>query len=145
MNNLKVFLRSIAIIGSIVVAGLSIYLFYLESANQRLFEYFNFSDFLTFLFIGLFIALIAALIFFYFLLLFNKKYGMTFSIILLSVLSALSIVIYSSMILSVIFIANLVGLSLAIFFTKQKPENKKYVKPSSTKAAKEQTNKNSEN
>jgi len=145
MNNLKVFLRSIAIIGSIVVAGLSVYLFYLESVNQRLFEYFNFSDFLNFLFIGLFVGLVGGLIFFYFLLLFNKKYGMTFSIILLSVLCALSIVIYSSMILSVIFIANLIGLSLTIYFTRQKPENKKYVKPSSTKAAKEQTNKNSEN
>jgi len=145
MNNLKVFLRSIAIIGSIVVAGLSVYLFYLESVNQRLFEYFNFSDFLNFLFIGLFIGLIGGLIFFYFLFLFNKKYGMTFSIILLSVLSALSIVIYSSMILSVIFIANLIGLSLAIYFTRQKPENKKYVKPSSPKTDKEQTDKNSEN
>jgi H+/Cl- antiporter ClcA len=145
MNNLKVFLRSIAIIGSIVVAGLSVYLFYLESVNQRLFEYFNFSDFLNFLFIGLFVGLVGGLIFFYFLLLFNKKYGMTFSIILLSVLSALSIVIYSSMILSVIFVANLVGLSLAIYFTRQKPENKKYVKPSSSKTAKEQTDKNSEN
>lgn len=145
MNNLKVFLRSIAIIGSIVVAGLSVYLFYLESVNQRLFEYFNFSDFLNFLFIGLFVGLVGGLIFFYFLLLFNKKYGMTFSIILLSVLSALSIVIYSSMILSVIFIANLVGLSLAIYFTRQKQKNKNYVKPSSSKTAQEQTDKNSEN
>jgi len=89
--------------------------------------------------------LVGGLIFFYFLLLFNKKYGMTFSIILLSVLSALSIVIYSSMILSVIFIANLVGLSLAIYFTRQKPKNKKYVTPSSPKTAKEHTDKNSEN
>jgi hypothetical protein len=49
------------------------------------------------------------------------------------------------MILSVIFIANLIGLSLVIYFTRQKPESKKYVKPSSPKTDKEQTDKNSEN
>jgi len=49
------------------------------------------------------------------------------------------------MILSVIFIANLIGLSLVIYFTRQKPKNKKYVKPSASKTAKKQTDKNSEN
>jgi len=148
MNNLKAFLRSIAIIASIAVAGVSIYLFYLDSVNQRLFQYFDFSNFLTFLFVGLFIALVGVLIFFYFLFLFHKKYGMSVSIILLCALSVLSIFVYSSMILSGIFIANLVGLSLAIYFTRQKPESKKYVKTSTsktTKADKEQTNKKSEN
>lgn len=129
MDNFKVFLRKVSIIASIVVAGISVYLFFLESTNQRLFEYFEFSDFITFLFTGLFVVLVGFLIYFYFRFLFNKKYGMSLSFIILTAITALSIGLYSSMMLSVIYVVNLAGLSLVIYFTREKPDQKKSVKP----------------
>ncbi|RAO99859.1 hypothetical protein PW5551_01375 [Petrotoga sp. 9PW.55.5.1] len=129
MDNFKVFLRKVSIIASIVVAGISVYLFFLESTNQRLFEYFEFSDFITFLFTGLFVVLVGFLIYFYFRFLFNKKYGMSLSFIILTAITALSIGLYSSMMLSVVYVVNLAGLSLVIYFTREKPDQKKSVKP----------------
>lgn len=129
MDNFKVFLRKVAIIASIVVAGISVYLFFLESTNQRLFEYFEFSDFITFLFTGLFVVLVGFLIYFYFRFLFNKKYGMSLSFIILTAITALAIGLYSSMMLSVVYVVNLAGLSLVIYFTREKPDQKKSVKP----------------
>jgi amino acid transporter len=129
MDNFKVFLRKVSIIASIVVAGISVYLFFLESTNQRLFEYFEFSDFITFLFTALFIVLVGFLIYFYIRFLFNKKYGMSLSFIILTAITALAIGLYSSMMLSVVYVVNLAGLSLVIYFTREKPDQKKSVKP----------------
>lgn len=44
MKNLNNFLRSVVIIASIAVAGISLYLFYLENSKGRLFQYYAFSD-----------------------------------------------------------------------------------------------------
>lgn len=120
MENLKDFLRSVVIVASIAVAAISLYLFYLEDINQRLFEYYELSDLITFLLVILFVALVGFLIFFYVRLLMKKKYGMSLSFTFLAALAFLSIFLYSSMILSAIFIANIVGLALVIYYTKEK-------------------------
>lgn len=49
-----------------------------------------------------------------------KKYSLAFSFTFLTTLTFLSIVLYSSMILSVVYVANLLGLMWVIYFTKER-------------------------
>lgn len=50
----------------------------------------------------------------------KKKYSLAFSFTFLTTLTFLSIVLYSSMILSVVYVANLLGLMWVIYFTKER-------------------------
>lgn len=120
MKNLNNFLRSVVIIASIAVAGISLYLFYLENSKGRLFQYYAFSDLTKFFLTLLYIVLVSLLIFFYIRLLMKKKYSLAFSFTFLTTLTFLSIVLYSSMILSVVYVANLLGLMWVIYFTKER-------------------------
>jgi amino acid transporter len=124
MNNLKSFLRSLTVIASMAVAGISLYLFYLENSKGRLFQYYAFSDLTKFFLVSLFIALVGLLIVFYIRSLMKKKYSLGFSFTFLTALTFLSIVLYSSMILSIVYVANLLGLALVVYFTKEeKPKD----------------------
>ncbi len=53
-----------------------------------------------------------------------KKYSLGFSLTFLTVLTFLSIVLYSSMILSVVYVANLLGLALVFYFTRDNKSKK---------------------